>query len=147
MKIAIGCDHGGFEKKREIVTLLGKLGHGVADMGCHSEESCDYPDYAKKVAQAVANKQADRGILVCGTGIGMSIAANKVPGIRAAMCWNAKVASLTAEHNNSNVLCLSGRFFSSALIKSIVKSWLSATFAGGRHETRIQKIQKLETCK
>lgn len=141
MKIAIGSDHGGFEKKREIIELLGKLGHGVADVGCHSLESCDYPDYAKKVAQAVAKGQAERGILVCGTGIGVSIAANKVPGVRAALCWNAKVAALASEHNNANVLCVSGRFLSSTVVKAIVKAWLNTPFAGGRHQKRLDKIQ------
>ena len=110
MKIAVGADHGGFERKTEIVAFLQKLGHKVVDVGCYSEESVDYPDYARKVAKAVSLNRAERGILVCGTGIGMCIAANKLAKIRAAVCWNVKTAKLAAEHNQANVLCLSGRF-------------------------------------
>ena len=146
MKIAIGSDHGGFERKRELVSLLTKMGLKVVDMGCHSEDSCDYPDFAKRVAQAVSAGQADKGVLVCGTGIGMSIAANKVPGIRAAVCWSPKTAALASEHNQANVLCLSGRFLSAPAARSIVRTWLKTPFGGGRHLRRVKKIGKLEKC-
>ena len=145
MKIAVGSDHGGFEKKREIIALLTKLGHKVLDVGAHSEESCDYPDYAKNVALSVSKKQSDRGILVSGTGIGLSIAANKFPKIRAAVCWNVSTAALASEHNQANVLCLSGRFLASKTIAKMVKAWLETPFAGSRHLRRIHKISKIES--
>ena len=144
MRIAIGADHGGFERKKEIVALLQKLGHKVVDMGCYSEDSVDYPDYAKKVAKAVSLSRADRGILVCGTGIGMSIAANKVAGVRAAAPWNVKTATLAAEHNQANVLCLSGRFLKPAVVAKMVQAWLATGFGGGRHQRRVNKISQLE---
>jgi ribose 5-phosphate isomerase B len=144
MKIAVGCDHGGFVRKSGIVDQLVKLGHKVVDVGCHSEESVDYPDFARKVGQAVASGQVDRGILICGTGIGMSIAANKVPGVRAAVCWDAKTAALASEHNNANVLCLSGRFLPAPTLRKMVKAWLTTPFAGGRHERRVGKMAELE---
>ncbi len=144
MKIAIGSDHGGFESKKIVVDALQKLGHKVVDMGTTSEESTDYPDYAKKVGKAVALGRADRGVLICGTGIGMSIAANKIPGIRAAVVWNVKTASLASEHNCANVLCLSGRFIKPSLLPKMIKAWIKTPFAGGRHQRRIRKISKLE---
>lgn len=144
MKIALGSDHGGFERKKEIMTLLSRMEHKVVDVGCHSEESCDYPDYAKKVAHAVSAGQADRGILVCGTGIGMAIAANKFPKIRAAVCWDKKTAALASEHNQANVLCLSGRFLSLEKTERIVKAWLETSFGGGRHLRRVKKISEIE---
>ena len=144
MRIAIGSDHGGFERKKEIVDLLQKLGHKVVDVGSFSEDSCDYPDYAKKVAQAVSLSRADKGILVCGTGIGMSIAANKFAGVRAAVCWSVRTAALASEHNQANVLCLSGRLVKPSLIPRIVQTWLATTFGGGRHQRRVKKISQLE---
>ncbi len=144
MKIALGSDHAGYERKKEIVGLLTEMGHKVADMGTHSEESVDYPDFAARVAKAVSKHQADRGILICGSGIGMSIAANKVPGIRAAVCWSPKVAKLASEHNQANVLCLPARLLSMMVSTKIVKAWISTPFGGGRHQRRIQKISKLE---
>lgn len=144
MKIALGSDHAGYERKKELIQLLTDMGHKVADIGTHSEDSVDYPDYARRVARTVALHQADKGILICGTGIGMCISANKVPGIRAAVCWNAKVAALAAEHNQANVLCLSARFVSSKAAAQIVKAWLKTPFAGGRHLRRVQKISKIE---
>lgn len=144
MKIAVGSDHGGFQRKKEIVALLSKLGHRVLDLGCHSEESVDYPDYARKVGRSVASGRSERGILVCGTGIGMSIAANKISGVRAAVCWSVRTGCLASEHNKANVLCLSGRFLSSALCAKIVLAWLKTEFGAGRHQRRIQKISKIE---
>lgn len=144
MKIAVGSDHGGFSQKKEIVSLIDHLGYQVVDMGCHSEESCDYPDYAKKVAQAVSDKKVDRGILVCGTGIGMSIAANKVRGVRAAVAWSPKTATLASEHNDANVLCISGRFLSRSTVSKMIKAWLKTPFGGGRHQRRIKKIKRME---
>lgn len=143
MKIAIGSDHGGFERKQFVVDLLSKLGHKVVDFGTHSPDSVDYPDYAKKVARAVSDRRVERGVLVCGTGIGMSMAANKFPKVRAAICWNPKVAGLAAEHNQANVLCLPGRFLSEKTIAEIVQVWLTTPFAGGRHQKRINKITRL----
>lgn len=145
MKIAIGSDHAGYERKKELVSLLAELGHKVVDVGCYSEDSCDYPDYAKKVARAVSLERANRGILVCGTGIGMGIAANKFPGVRAAVCWNSKTAALASEHNQANVLCLSGRFLSENLAEKIVRTWLNTPFVGGRHLRRIKKIAQIES--
>lgn len=144
MKIAVGADHGGFERKESIVRTLRKLGHTVADMGCAFDESCDYPDYAAKVGEAVSRGRAERGVLVCGTGIGMSIAANKFPRVRAAVVWNVKTATLASEHNKANVLCLSGRFIKSALIPKMLRAWLTTPFGGSRHERRVKKISKLE---
>ena len=144
MRVAIGSDHGGFERKSEIVRLLQKLGHKVADMGCFSEESCDYPDYAKKVAKSVSLGRSDRGILLCGTGIGMSIAANKFPRVRAAVCWSVKTAALASEHNQANVLCLSGRYLKPSLVSRIAQTWLDTSFGGGRHMSRVKKISQLE---
>ncbi|OGR86775.1 MAG: ribose 5-phosphate isomerase B [Elusimicrobia bacterium RIFCSPLOWO2_01_FULL_60_11] len=144
MKIAVGADHGGFERKAAIIGTLRKLGHAVTDMGTDSDESVDYPDYAAKVAGAVSRGRAERGVLICGTGIGMSIAANKFPKVRAAVVWNVKTASLAAEHNKANVLCLSGRFLKPALIPKMLGAWLATPFGGSRHERRVKKIAKLE---
>lgn len=144
MKIAVGSDHGGFERKQEIVALLQKLEHKVADVGCYSLDSCDYPDYAKKVAKAVSLNRAERGVLICRTGIGMSITANKFPKVRAAVCWNVKTAILAAEHNHANILCLSGRFLKPALVLKMVHAWLETDFGGGRHQRRVKKIFQIE---
>jgi ribose 5-phosphate isomerase B len=144
LKIAVGSDHGGFRQKQKIVSLLSKMGYQMIDLGCHSEDSVDYPDYAKKVAHAVSQHIVDRAVLVCGTGIGMSIAANKFPGVRAAVCWNPQIASLAAEHNDANILCLSGRFLSAGTAAKMVKAWLTTPFARGRHLKRINKIKKME---
>lgn len=146
MKIAVGSDHAGYQRKKELVLLLSKLGHKVVDVGCYSEDSCDYPDFARKVGCAVALNRVDRGVLVCGTGIGMAMAANKVQGVRAAVCWNRKTAELSSEHNQANVLCLSGRFLPTKSAEKIVQAWLNTTFAGGRHLRRIKKIEQIE-CK
>lgn len=146
MKIALGADHAGYQLKGALQQVLEKEGHQIVDFGTSSGDSVDYPDYAVKVAQTVASGQCDRGILACGTGIGMAIAANKVAGIRAAAPWSVETAKLASEHNWSNVLCLSGRFSSVEESAKIVKTWLSTPWdKTGRHERRIKKISELET--
>ena len=142
--IAIGCDHGGFELKTHIIEHLKENGYEVNDLGTYDENSVDYPDIAKKVCDAVVSGECENGILVCGTGIGMSIAANKVKGIRAAMCTDVYSAKMTKQHNNSNVLCLGGRVTGRELAFMICDTWLSEEFMGGRHQNRIDKITDLE---
>jgi ribose 5-phosphate isomerase B len=137
LKIAIGCDHGGYGVKGDIVELLEVLGHQVFDHGCDSGQSVDYPDYAEKVCKDVAGSAADRGILICGTGIGMSMAANRSPSIRAALCHELFTAAMSREHNDANVLCLGARVVGPGLIREIVRTWMSTEFAGGRHQSRI----------
>lgn len=137
MKIAIGCDHGGYGVKAEIVQLLERLGHEVTDHGCDSGQSVNYPDYAKTVCLAVEKGIVARGILICGTGIGMSMAANRSPAIRAALCHELFTAALSREHNDANVLCLGARVVGPGLLNEIVRTWLATEFAGGRHQTRI----------
>lgn len=144
MKIAIASDHGGFEYKEMLIPLLRESGHEVEDFGCHSADSVDYSDHGIPAAEAVANGSCDRAILICGTGIGMSIAANKVKGIRCALCCDPLSAKLTREHNDSNVLALGGRIIGAELAKAIVSVWLSAEFEGGRHARRIGKIHEYE---
>ncbi len=144
MKIALGNDHRGNKTKEEIKNFLLASGHEVKDYGCSSEESCDYPDYARLVAEGVARGNYDCGILFCATGIGMSIAANKIPGIRAALCLNKKMARFSREHNNANILCLSADILSLKRIKGIVEVWLMTEFAGGRHERRVNRISEIE---
>ncbi|OUM95249.1 MAG: ribose 5-phosphate isomerase B [Firmicutes bacterium ZCTH02-B6] len=144
MRIAIGSDHAGFELKKELAAHLEAAGYSVVDMGTESRESCDYPDYAQRVAEAVAAGQYDRGILVCGTGIGMSIAANKVPGVRAALCAEPFSARMAREHNDANVLCLGARVVGPGLALEIADAFLAAQFAGGRHARRVDKIRELE---
>lgn len=142
MKIAIGADHGGYYYKSVIVEKLTADGHEVQDFGTHSENSCDYPEIAKPLAKAVAAGEFDRGILICGTGIGMSIAANKVPGARAALCSDTFSAHATREHNNSNILCLGERVIGIGLALDIVEVWLAANFSGdARHQRRIDMIE------
>lgn len=142
--IAIGSDHGGFELKEHIKKHLDKIGVKYIDYGTHSEESVDYPDCAKPVCEAVLNNTVDGGILVCGTGIGISIAANKHKGIRAAVCSDAYSARMTKIHNNANVICLGGRVVGRELAFMIVDEWLCAEFEGGRHAQRIAKIHEIE---
>lgn len=143
MKIVLAADHGGFELKEIIKEYLAK-DHEIVDLGTYNEESVNYPDYGIKAGEAVASKQADRGIIFCGTGIGISIAANKVQGIRAALCQNVQYAKLSREHNNANILALGGRFLNPAEAKEIVDAWLTTKFAGGRHQTRINIITEYE---
>ena len=144
MKIAMGADHGGYSLKEIIKKHLVEAGHEVLDLGTHDTQSCNYPDYAAKVAYAVADKDADLGVLVCGTGIGMSIAANKVKGIRAAAVSDCFTAQATREHNDSNIICLGERIVGPGLAMRIVDTWLEASFQGGRHQTRVDMICELE---
>lgn len=138
-KIIIGSDHGGFNLKREIIIHLEKLGYDVLDMGCYSQESCDYPIVAKAVAKEVLTSNG-KGILVCGTGIGVSIAANRFEGIRASHCTDTFTARMTRMHNNSNILCLGERITGVGLALDIVDIWLATDFEGGRHQRRIDMI-------
>lgn len=142
IKIAIGSDHGGFEYKASIIKALQDKGYDVVDMGTYSSESCDYPIIAKKVARAVAKGDFEKGILVCGTGIGMSMAANKVKGIRAAVCGDTFSARATRAHNNANILCLGQRVVGEGLALDIVDIWLTTKFEGGRHERRVNMIEE-----
>src|SRR5450631_806564 len=144
MKIAVGSDHAGFELKEKIKHKLQSQGVTIEDRGTHSADSCDYPDYAQAVADEVAAHGADFGILVCGTGIGMSIAANKVPGIRAARVVNESDAELSREHNDANVLTLGARITSDEETFKIIAKWLATPFAGGRHARRVDKIMAIE---
>ncbi|MFN3691389.1 MAG: ribose 5-phosphate isomerase B [Fervidobacterium sp.] len=144
MKIAIGSDHAAFELKEKIKEFLVNKGIEVVDCGTYSIESVDYPDYAKKVAEKVVSKECDLGILMCGTGIGMSIAANKIKGIRAALCTFPDMASYAIRHNNANILVLPGRLMGIELAKWTVEAFLNSTFEGGRHERRVKKIEELE---
>ena len=144
MKIAVGSDHRGFEPKEQIKVIAAELGHECIDCGVSSNEPVDYPDTAYLAAKAVSTKEADMAILICATGIGMSMAANKVTGIRAALCHDELSAQLSRDHNDSNVLCLSGDQISEALLRRIVEVWLNTEFSGGRHQRRVNKIQAIE---
>ena len=144
MNIAIGADHAGFEQKELLKNYLVEQGFSVYDKGCFSEDRVDYPDFAKTVSEAVAAGEADYGVLVCGTGIGMAMAANKVNGIRAANVVTPEFAQLAREHNNANVLTVSGRFVSLETNKAILDAFLNTEFGGGRHEGRVSKIMELE---
>lgn len=142
--IAVGSDHGGFALKREIMKHLSERGLEFKDFGTYSEESCDYPVYGEAVARAVASGQCDRGILICGTGIGVSITANKVKGIRAALCGDCYSAEYTRRHNDANILTLGARVLGSGLALKIVDIFLDTEFEGGRHERRVELITKIE---
>lgn len=142
--IAIGADHGGVNLKEIIKKFLEKKGIEYKDFGTNSTDSCDYPDYAKKVCDSIISGECERGILVCGTGIGMSIAANKIKGIRAAHVTDTYSAAKTREHNNANVICLGERITGCDLALEIVNAYLEAEFMGGRHQTRVDKIMALE---
>ncbi|HEV2946473.1 MAG TPA: ribose 5-phosphate isomerase B [Gemmataceae bacterium] len=144
MKIAVGSDHRGFESKKRILLLLSQLGHETLDLGTQGPESVDYPDFAIQVAQAVGDKRVDRGILICGTGIGMCIAANKVHGVRAAPCHDSITAEMSRRHNDANILCLSGDLLGEELIDRMVRIWLQTEFEGGRHARRVEKIEHFE---
>ncbi|MBQ7060632.1 MAG: ribose 5-phosphate isomerase B [Clostridia bacterium] len=144
MKIAVCSDHGGFELKMKLIPFIETLGYEVSDFGCYSEASVDYPDFAFPMAEAVAAGEFERGIAVCGTGIGVSICCNKVKGIRCALCGDVLSAELTRRHNDSNVCALGGRIIGVETAKAIVKTWLETGFDGGRHEGRIGKISEYE---
>ncbi len=140
MEIALGCDHGGLELKKELLPLLERAGHGIVDFGTFTEDSVDYPDFADQVCAALEENRCARGILICGTGIGMSIAANRHRHIRAALCHEAFTARMSREHNDANILCLGARVLGIAIALDIVRVWLETEFAGGRHLRRINKM-------
>lgn len=144
MRIAIGNDHAAVELKRQIAAYVKELGHDVENYGTDSSDSCDYPVYGEKVGKAVASGAADLGILICGTGVGISIAANKVRGIRAAVCSEPVTARLVKEHNNANIIAFGARIVGIEMAKEIVKAYLSAEFLGGRHERRVNMIAGIE---
>ncbi len=144
MKIAIGADHGGFSLKEAIKDFLSREGYEVIDLGTYSEESVDYPDFGYKVAVAVANGEAEKGIIMCGTGIGISISANKVKGVRAALVTNEYMAEMAAKHNDANILAMGGRVITPEIGKRLIKVWLSNSFEGGRHQRRVNKISLIE---
>ncbi len=144
MRVAVASDHGGFIQKADICAYIESLGHEAMDFGPETDDRCDYPDFAQKVSEAVVAGEADAGILICGTGIGMSIAANKIDGIRAAEITTPDFARLCREHNNANVMCLSGRFVDLPTNEENVKLFLETDFEGGRHADRVQKIMDLQ---
>ena len=144
MKIALGADHAGFAIKEAVKAALRIAGHDVNDFGTTGEASCDYPDFAAQVARAVGGGQAERGVLVCGTGIGMGMVANKIAGVRAAVCHDALTVEMSRRHNDANVLCLGARVVPDAAAQvGLVQSWLATPFDGGRHEGRVAKINRM----
>lgn len=145
MRIALGCDHRGFKLKQTIMEFLQQSGYSYQDFGCYSTESVDYPDFAQKVGEGVASGEFDHGILICSTGIGMSIVANKIKGIRAALCHDTFTAERARLHNDANILCLRGENIEVNEALEIVKTYLSTSFEGGRHILRLNKIKVLET--
>ena len=142
--IALGSDHGGYKLKEEIKKYLDEIGLEYKDFGTHNEERCDYPEFAEKVAKAVQTKECEKGILVCGTGFGVSIVANKFKGIRCASCWNEEVAKLLKGHNNANVIALPGRFINVSQAIVILRAWIATEFMEGRHQERLQMIEAIE---
>lgn len=144
MKLSIACDHGGYNYKVNLIKHLEDAGHEVVDFGCPSLDSCDYPDFALPAAEAVSEGKVDLGILICSTGIGISIAANKVKGIRCAHCHDVKSAMLTRNHNNANMLAFGAMIISEELMYEIVDAFLASSFDGGRHERRVNKITEIE---
>jgi ribose 5-phosphate isomerase B len=144
MKIAVGSDHRGFDAKQVVKALIVQMGHECTDFGTDGTSPVDYPDLAYVVGQAVAQKQVDRAVLICATGLGMSIAANKVRGIRAALCHDELSARIARDHNDSNVLCLSGDQIGEVLLRKIVEAWVETDFRGGRHQRRVNKITAIE---
>ncbi|HSS20195.1 MAG TPA: ribose 5-phosphate isomerase B [Pyrinomonadaceae bacterium] len=141
MKIALASDHAGFAEKERLKPLLEELGLEVEDLGTTSEGSVDYPDYARKVAERVAAGQVEQGVLVCGSGTGMAITANKVPGVRAAVAWSEETARLARQHNDANVMALGARTTPAGTIPDIVRAWFGTSFEGGRHAERVKKIE------
>ena len=144
MKIAIGSDHAGFEDKERVKKQLAELGFEYEDVGTNSTESVDYPIYARKVAEKVASGEVEQGLLICGSGNGMQIAANKIHGVRAALAWNEETAALARQHNDANVLSVPARMISPEEVSKVVKSYLDAKFEGGRHQRRVEEISDLE---
>ncbi|HSQ78171.1 MAG TPA: ribose 5-phosphate isomerase B [Nitrospirota bacterium] len=145
MKLAIGCDHGGFELKEEILKFLKTISNiQVSDFGPAGNDSVDYPDFGARVSEAVSKGAMDRGILICGTGIGMSIVANRYPGVRAALCHDHFTAQMSREHNDANVLVMGERVIGKGVALELVKTWLDTEFAGGRHQKRLDKITEIE---
>ena len=144
MKIAIGSDHRGVDTKRRLTANLRAMGHEVIDLGVDGSESVDYPDYAYAVGSRVGAGEAERGVLICGTGLGMCIAANKVNGVRAASCHDSFSAEMSRRHNDANVLCLSADLLGEELIERLVRVWMETPFEGGRHARRVEKIAKIE---
>lgn len=144
MKIAVASDHRGYVIKGKILALIAELGHQAVDMGTDSLESVDYPDFGAKVARAVSAKEVDRGVLICGTGIGMCIIANKYPGVRACTCHDDLTAEMSRRHNDANVLCLSADLLGDRLVNRMVEIWLKTDFEGGRHARRVEKIGQIE---
>jgi ribose 5-phosphate isomerase B len=145
MKIAIASDHAGLELKTELVKVLGEQGHQAQDFGTHSGDSVDYPDFASQVARAVQKKECELGVLICGTGVGMSVVANKYRGVRAALCHTEFEARAARGHNDANVLCMGQRVTGPGVAESVMKAFLEGKFEGGRHERRVQKIRDAET--
>ncbi len=143
MIIPIASDHAGYEAKEHTKKILEQLGYMPVDYGTHSSESVDYPDFAVQVAKKINSGENDFGLLICGSGQGMCMTANKFPNVRAALCYTADVAKLAREHNNANIMCLPGRLINEKEIKEILEAWFSATFEGGRHKRRVDKIQSL----
>lgn len=140
MVIAVGCDHAGYELKEKVIAKLEKLGHTVINCGTNSSESVDYPQFGHAVGRTVASGEAERGVAICGSGIGISIACNKVPGIRAALCTSVEMAEMCRRHNNANVICMGARMISEELAFSMIDTWLVTEFEGGKHERRINQL-------
>lgn len=147
MKYFIGADHAGIDIKAYVKDLFEKLGHEVIDLGPTSKQRVDYPDFAEKVCKEVLSNPDSKGILICGSGIGMSMAANKFDGIRAALCHNEYSAQMAREHNDANVICIGERVSGYGMVEAIVNAWNNASFEGGRHEGRVEKINKLGSCR
>ena len=144
MKLAIGNDHAAYDMKLEIKSYLESKGHEVVDFGTHSTQSCNYPEFGEAVGRAVANGEVEGGVLICGTGIGISISANKVKGVRAAVCSEPVSAALTKKHNNANIIAFGARIVGIEMAKAIVDAWLDAEYEGGRHQTRIDMMMEIE---
>jgi ribose 5-phosphate isomerase B len=144
IKIALAADHAGYDEKEKIKATLDQLGIEYDDMGTNSDDSVDYPDFARKVGEAVARGDYEQGLLVCGSGTGMAITANKVRGVRAAVAWNEDIARLARQHNNANILAIGSRTTPESEIPKIIKAWFETDFEGGRHERRVEKISEVE---
>lgn len=144
MKIAIGSDHGGYDLKEQVKTWLQEMGHEVEDFGCHSKESCDYPDFGAAAARAVASGQCEKGVVICTTGIGISMTANKVKGIRCALCADPWSAEMTRRHNDANMLAMGAGVVGPQLARQILEAFLTHNFEGGRHQRRVDKLMALE---